>query len=291
MIKNSSLAPLPSAPSLTELQARLKRLERRDWWMWGAALTIMVLLTVAVISFSFPGLWKENLFVYDELRIAVRALLGMVLLFSASTVYQQVLIHRLRARLTREVTSNLALQSRAEVLEKLTILDPLTGLYNRRFATQHLPIEIARAQRQKYPLTILMLDLNSFKQINDVYGHAAGDLVLQEFAHRLRKAFRGSDLLVRLGGDEFLVLLPECTVASIPSALARLADLRATYGGQRISFGAAAGWAEYHKGETLESLLERADQDLYRNKKDSRPRAPAREADSPPALETVPPRG
>ncbi len=99
---------------------------------------------------------------------------------------------------------------RAKEFLKLAMLDPLTGLHNRRFAQERLVAEMARSGRHGHPLTVLMIDLDGFKQINDRYGHWGGDLVLKEFAQRLCRAIRGSDLAIRLGGDEFVVLLPEC---------------------------------------------------------------------------------
>src|SRR5437660_11446605 len=96
--------------------------------------------------------------------------------------------------------------------------DSLTGLYNRRFAEQRLAAEVARSERRGHPLTVLTLDLNNFKEINDTYGHPAGDQVLQEFATRLNKVIRGSDLAVRLGGDEVWVVVPECTLRELKLA-------------------------------------------------------------------------
>src|SRR5207237_4051929 len=103
----------------------------------------------------------------------------------------------------------------SDIVRNLAMIDPLTGLYNRRYAEQRLSAEVARSARRGHPLTILSLDLNNFKEINDTYGHPAGDLVLQEFAAHLNKVIRGSDLAVRLGGDEFLVLLPDCTAEEL----------------------------------------------------------------------------
>ena len=98
----------------------------------------------------------------------------------------------------------------------MVLTDPLTGLYNRRFLEQHLAIEIERSRRQHYQLSVLMLDLNKFKQINHRYGHTAGDLALKQFAGHLKKAIRSSDLPVRMEGDKFLVLFPECSPEYVP---------------------------------------------------------------------------
>jgi diguanylate cyclase (GGDEF)-like protein len=255
------------AVSLEELRSRLRKLERQDWWLWGAAVLVMLLLTFAVFSLSFPrALHDENPFYWLQLDIAVRGLFAMVLLFSIFAVYQQVLIKRLRRQLASQLAEMAALETRAETYERLAIIDPLTDLYNRRFAKEHLPLEIARAARQGYALTALMLDLNNFKEINDHYGHAAGDAALQEFAHHLKRCFRSSDLPVRMGGDEFLVLLPECPADQVPKVLLHLRGLHVTFDGETIPITFAAGWAEYKGGETADDLLQRADEALYSDK-------------------------
>jgi diguanylate cyclase (GGDEF)-like protein len=253
--------------SLEELRSRLRRLERQDWWLWGAAVLVMLLLTFAVFSLSFPGvLHDENPFYWLQLDTAVRALFGMVLLFSLFVIYQQVLIKRLRRQLAAQLAEMATLETRAETYERLAIIDALTDLYNRRFAKEHLPLEIARATRQGYALTALMLDLNNFKEINDRYGHAGGDAALQEFAHHLKRCFRSSDLPVRMGGDEFLVLLPECPADQVPKVLLHLRGLHINYDGEKIPITFAAGWAEYKVGQNADQLLERADQALYSDK-------------------------
>jgi diguanylate cyclase (GGDEF)-like protein len=140
-------------------------------------------------------------------------------------------------------------------------------LYNRRIADQRLAEEIARSRRHSSPLTVLAFDLDGFKQINDSYGHAAGDLVLKEFAVRLKSAGRFTDVAARTGGDEFLVLLPECQAGQVERVLARLRDLEVSQKGTRIPFAFSAGWAEYQPNESPQTLLERADRMLYESKR------------------------
>ena len=132
----------------------------------------------------------------------------------------------------------------AEAYLKLAMQDPLTGLHNRRYAQDRLVAEIARAQRQKTSLTVLMMDLDDLKLINDRWGHAAGDLALKTFGERLGKAIRGSDLAVRIGGDEFVVLLPECDPQKVQHVLDRLAGLEVQVEAQKISFRFSAGWTD-----------------------------------------------
>jgi diguanylate cyclase (GGDEF)-like protein len=152
-------------------------------------------------------------------------------------------------------------------LHQMAMHDPLTGLYNRRFIEEHMAKEFARSDRREYPLTLLTVDLNKFKEINDRHGHAAGDVVLQEFANHLKRACRGSDLAARLGGDEFMLLLTECLPGQVPIVLSRLAGLEVELGESKIPVTFSAGWAEYKVGERPAELLKRADKSLYAEKR------------------------
>ena len=209
-----------------EIRMQLRKLELRDWWLWSLAVVVMLLLTLAVVTLSYPDLLKvEDPFFQFGQTHAVRGLVGLVLLFNAYSIYQQATVKRLRRQFSEQLDAMGALQVRAEEFHRLAITDPLTGLANRRTATQRLLAEVSRCKRYGYPLAMVAFDLNDFKQINDRYGHAAGDLVLCEFAERLSKTVRLSDLAVRMGGDEFLVVLPECPLEQVPTLIARLRPL------------------------------------------------------------------
>src|ERR1700688_896499 len=266
--------PAPSSDArLPELQAELRKLERRDWWLWSMAVIVMLLLTFAVFTMSFPGLIKvEDSFFEASLNRAVRGLIGLVLIFNAYTIYQQITVKRLRRIFSKKIEEMRVLQVRAEEFERLAMVDSLTGLFNRRVAAGRLASEAARSERYGHPLTVVSFDLDKFKQINDAYGHLAGDAVLKEFARRLDSAIRKSELAARMGGDEFLVLLPECTTDKVHTLLDRLRPMETEYGGTQIPICFSAGWAGYEKGETTEPFLERADRILYAEKRSGKTR-------------------
>src|SRR6266568_3655792 len=257
------ITSLQAAPKVEEpkLDGTPSRPENQNWWLLGHSIFVIALLTLVVIPFSIPSFAKK---VEIELRIkATDVVLGLVILvvlFDLFAAYQQFLIRRLRRQLAEK-------QGHSDLLRNLAMVDPLTGLYNRRFAEQRLAAEVARSERKGHPLTILTLDLNSFKQINDTYGHPAGDQVLQEFAAHLNKVIRGADLAVRLGGDEFLVLLPECTTQQLQLVLGRLGSLEVDWHGQTIPVTFSAGWKQYEMGERPEEMLTRADELLYARKR------------------------
>jgi diguanylate cyclase (GGDEF)-like protein len=257
-----------SGTRLPELKAQLEKLERRDWWLWSMAVIVMLLLTFAVFTMSFPGLIKvDDAFFQASMNRAVRGLIGLVLIFNAYTIYQQVTVKRLRRDFSRKIEEMRILQVRAEEFERLAMVDSLTGLSNRRVAAGRLASEAARSARYGHPLTVVSFDLDKFKQINDTYGHLAGDEVLKEFAKRLDAAIRKSDMAARMGGDEFLVLLPECTPNQVHTLLDRLRPMEIEYAGAKISICFSAGWVGHEKGETTEQFLERADRTLYAEKR------------------------
>jgi len=125
------------------------------------------------------------------------------------------------------VTAKLALTTtegvrRIAELEQETVTDPLTGLFNRRYLDRRIEEEVARAERYGTPLSVVLLDLDHFKNINDSYGHDAGDQVLRRFAKTIRGALRESDFVARFGGEEFLVVAPHTGLADAEILAERL---------------------------------------------------------------------
>jgi diguanylate cyclase (GGDEF)-like protein len=179
------------------------------------------------------------------------------------SLYQQNVIHRLREELANEMVQRAVAENRAKVMEELAIRDPLTGVFNRRYLMEQLPAEIGRAERYGKPLSVLVIDLENFKTINDTYGHPAGDAALRLFAHHIRRAIRSSDIAVRMGGDEFLVIFPECSLVQIAAPVARMMGCHLEHAGVVIALTFSYGYADWRKGDTAESLLERADAEFY----------------------------
>lgn len=227
-----------------------------------------LLLTLAVVVVSLPSIFRESDRIFQlNLSLAIHGLVALVLLFNIYAVYQQWLIKRLRTQTARHLEILSRLRIRAEEFEQLATRDSLTGLSNRRLGEERLAAEVARSERHGHPLSVLLLDLNTFKRINDRYGHPAGDMVLKKFAERLSRVIRASDLAVRLGGDEFLVILPECLPDRIPILLERLGKFEVQWGEEKFAVSSAAGWAGYCNGETPAQFIERADRSLYANKR------------------------
>ena len=161
-------------------------------------------------------------------------------------------------------------------LEELSRSDELTGLGNRRDLSERIGGELAVSARTGAPVTVALIDLDRFKDVNDRLGHATGDELLREVAHVLRQEVRRSDLVFRLGGDEFCVLMPATTAASgrvtIERTLSRLGAMSREALGDELDVGFSAGCAGNEDGDTVEDLLERADAELYRAKRAGRGR-------------------
>jgi diguanylate cyclase (GGDEF)-like protein len=155
---------------------------------------------------------------------------------------------------------------RTEEVCKLAVLDPLTKLYNRRSGELRLAEEISRSHRYSLPLAAIRIDVNGLKQINDTFGHAVRDQLIKHLAERLQRAIRGSDVAVRLGRGEFLVLLPECKLGDVHSVLDRLSGMSMNCSGKIIPLTFTAGWTDYIPAESPEEFLRRADSALYVNK-------------------------
>ena len=181
-----------------------------------------------------------------------------------------------KKRYTERLRDNMQLSIEA------AITDALTGLHNRRYMETHLGTLVEQAHARGKPLTVLVLDIDFFKAVNDTHGHDAGDDVLREFAVRLKKSIRGIDLACRYGGEEFVVVMPDTDMAVATMVAERLrrriaADPFPIAQGQRkvevtISIGLAAlGGAD----DAAANVLKRADQALYRAKRDGRNRVVA----------------
>ncbi|MCX6362895.1 MAG: GGDEF domain-containing protein [Actinobacteria bacterium] len=158
-------------------------------------------------------------------------------------------------------------------LEELATTDTLTGAYNRRKFNDLTLVELERARRYEHPLSLLILDIDHFKHVNDTYGHEAGDEVLVVLAGLMRAGIRATDSLARWGGEEFVVLSPGVTVEGAAELAERLRVAAGTY--EHASSGTVTvsiGVAQYRPGETPDELFARADLALFRAKEGGRDR-------------------
>jgi diguanylate cyclase (GGDEF)-like protein len=163
-------------------------------------------------------------------------------------------------------------------LERLAALDPLTDAYNRRFGLVRLQEEFGRALRAEGPLGVLMVDLDHFKAVNDTFGHLVGDRVLRAVASSIRRVSREGDVLIRYGGEEFLMLVPGAASSDLDELGERIrrsvAATEVRDGERRVSVTASLGGAAYpdHDVSSAMELVEAADEALYTSKQSGRDR-------------------
>jgi diguanylate cyclase (GGDEF)-like protein len=151
----------------------------------------------------------------------------------------------------------------AEV-QRLALTDPLTGLNNRHKLNDALVVEVERARRYARPLSLIMIDMDELKTINDTYGHPAGDQVLRDVAQAITTQIRKVDLATRFGGDEFLVLLPEADMGEATNVAGRIRDRIRSMSVQQTQVAASLGVAQWQPSfETAERFLQAVDSALY----------------------------
>ncbi|HLB58482.1 MAG TPA: GGDEF domain-containing protein [Bdellovibrionota bacterium] len=159
-----------------------------------------------------------------------------------------------------------------ENAQKLALLDDLTGLYNARYFQEVLEREWKRSERYKSSFSLLFIDLDNFKSVNDRYGHLTGSAILQEVADVLRAGIRNADTLFRYGGDEFTVILPNCSEKDAQVVRDRIHQMITSHrffgtDGKKIELSASVGISSYPAdGEKISQLMEAADREMYRNK-------------------------
>lgn len=196
-------------------------------------------------------------------------------LSDGSSVWEGVLIDVTESVRSREAVANAnaALMVANQELHRMATTDRLTGTANRRQFEILVAAEIELARKKGSPLSLILFDIDHFKQVNDSFGHLTGDQVLVEVAQRVRARLRLEDLLARWGGEEFLMLLPGCPAVQ---AMEKAEELRASIRGTPF---AEAGWvsasfgiAEFHPEERLDDWLKRADDALYEAKSSGRDR-------------------
>ncbi|MDP3686166.1 MAG: diguanylate cyclase [Sulfurimicrobium sp.] len=202
---------------------------------------------------------------------------------SALTIFMALLIaysiYRVNLEQAKKENRRLEqmVKERTEEIEKLSNTDGLTGLWNRRHLEEMLKQEFQRASRHGHSLTVMLLDLDHFKHVNDTYGHLGGDEVLREAATRVRSALRHTDFVARYGGEEIVVILIDtplsCATVVGEKLREAIANNPVNYEGKDILVTTSIGISAIHADDTCpQNILERADIGLYRSKEGGRNR-------------------
>jgi two-component system, cell cycle response regulator len=187
------------------------------------------------------------------------------------------LVARVRTQLRRKKYTD-SLNTRLQTSIEMAVVDQLTGLHNRRFMDMHLATMMEQAAGRNKPLALLVLDIDHFKKVNDTYGHDAGDDVLRTFATRVKSIVRGADMFCRMGGEEFIIAMPDTSGQTAAKVAERIratiaADIFPIQQGTRaIPVTVSIGLAERGNDLVCDAVIKRADKALYRAKAEGRNR-------------------
>jgi diguanylate cyclase (GGDEF)-like protein len=254
-----------SQSTVARVTQQLSCLEKRDWELWLIVSIVGILVSAGLLVMFLPAVLRGESI---RLEIAVSPPLAVALFVALGFVNTYLVMKRFEVRRLREQLISSTLQN--HLIEQQSFTDPLTEIYNRRSLEQIAGQFISRARRQKTTLTFLMVDADNFKGINTRFGHLTGDFVLAEIAAILKTSIRGSDAAIRYGGDEFLILLPDTPADDAHNVVDRINhkidDWNKADNLQGFRLSLSVGAVEWHDGETLDEVLDKADQRMYERK-------------------------
>ncbi len=196
----------------------LPPLSKGDWQVWMLLVLVFGIMGLGISAYGFVKLGKFQGTPEDILRLLPPLMFAVLAMFLLAGYYMSQKEAVLRALREELLTQKIE----AELNRELTLLDPVTEVYNRRYARVILTREASRVRRYGKVLALMMIDITGFRRVNDSIGHTGGDVVLRQIAHLIQSKIRNSDIIIRFGGDEFLLILPEAEKAGIERLATRL---------------------------------------------------------------------
>jgi diguanylate cyclase (GGDEF)-like protein len=248
---------------LARVGQQLSQLERRDWELWLIVSLTGVLVATGMLAIIFPAAFLNRDNVHFEVTVSRPLAVGLIALLTLLNTY--LVSKRLEIRRLREELVSSTIQQ--ELVRQQSFTDPLTEIYNRRSLEDIAGRFISHARRLKSSLTLLLIDVDRFKDVNSKFGHLTGDVVLADTAALLKNSVRGSDAVFRYGGDEFLIILADTPRTGAAKVIERIAGLlldwnrAGTLEGFELSL--SIGVSEWSDGMTLDGLLDSADREMY----------------------------
>lgn len=254
---------------LDRIKKQIRSLERRDWLWWSVGLLSLLLVVGGVLGWFLlrPGNGDR------ALNVPLSAL--VVFLYAAAVVAAAFNVYALvRNKETGRVKTELLLETLENQVGRLQgMVDPMTRVYNRHCLEEMLSKEMARAERHGKIFSLVLVDLDRFKSINDRFGHLMGDFVLAEIGQILRSCVRGSDVIIRYGGDEFVLVLAETDLRGAEVVVRRIQkrieEWNTTNRVARFDLTASTGISVYSEGKKGSDLIAEADQKMYSMKESS----------------------
>jgi diguanylate cyclase len=255
--------------SSDRLKQELEHLDGRDLHLWSMAILVAVILAAGFMAVVLPNFWPTEM-VRVQARYLPTLLLGFIVLITLANIYlldQRRQVKRARLQVFQQLL-------RAEAAERDARMDPLTECFNRRCLEPLLQKELKRAERLATKLSVIVIDVDNFRDVNTRYGHLTGDAILKAAVRILKETLRASDTVVRYGGDEFVLILPEATAAQAELAMGRVMksvgvwNRRGEVPGYEISL--SWGISEFESGFNGPEMIDRADQKMYEAKHSKR---------------------
>jgi diguanylate cyclase (GGDEF)-like protein len=248
---------------LARVSQQLSQLEKRDGELWLIVSLTGLLVGAGLLAVLFPAAFLKQGNIHFEITVSRPLVLGLVALLALLNTY--LLTRRLEIRRVREELISRTIQQ--ELLQQQSFTDPLTEIYNRHSLEDMAGRFMSQARRSKKPLTLMLIDVDQFKQVNTRFGHLTGDVVLANTAALLKHSVRGSDAVFRYGGDEFLIILADTSSVDARHVVARirtgLSDWNRAKHLENFELSLSIGVAEWSEGRTLDALLDNADHEMY----------------------------
>ena len=234
-------------------------LDWRDLQLWGIGFVVLVVVGGGFVALVMPQmLWHISAAVARQQNIAplIFGLTALLILLNVYLFQQRLVLLRTRRQLIVKL----------QAAEQRARTDAVTGVFNRRFMEEALARETARAERSRSKLSVMLADIDGFKNFNTKFGHLTGDRVLADVAALLQKNFRAADVVTRYGGDEFLVIMPDTDLAQAEVAVHRLGWWLEKWNSseqREYRLAVSCGVAAYKPESTVEDVIKAADADLY----------------------------
>jgi diguanylate cyclase (GGDEF)-like protein len=203
---------------LARVGQQLSQLERRDWELWLIVSLTGVLVSTGLAAILFPAAFFKHDNMHFEVTVSRPLATGLFILLALLNTY--LVTKRLEIRRLREKLISSTIQQ--ELARQQSFTDPLTEIYNRRSLEEMAERFISHAKRLKNPLSLLLIDVDRFKDVNTRFGHLTGDVVLADTAALLKSSVRGSDAVFRYGGDEFLIILADTSRSGAAKVIERI---------------------------------------------------------------------
>jgi len=253
------------------LEAELFKLESQRRELWVLIIFTVVVMVLGGLSLLLPGsIWHGNEL---EIKIPPQVLFVIMTVFLVLAVYmmrREVELQKYRLASMQQILA-------ARMDHAYSLIDATTNVFSRSLLRNLLQGEVARAERNSRPLALLMCDLNNFKLVNDRYGHLMGDYVLAQMAGILKTCVRGSDYVVRYGGDEFLLVLPETDQAGAEVVRERIQQRVVEWNGEsrldNLQVTVSIGLYLHVAGQSPDQDVAEADARMYGDKQASRNKA------------------